>query len=423
MKRQLLATALVAAMCTLAAGCNRADAPGDAAKAPPPAATAAVAGPDTTAAAKPAPTDFNQLSERVVANAGVKEGEVVMITGRAHDAELMEDLAVAVRAVGAEPMVMYSSDRLARRMFFDVPAKWDTQPDTLGVKLADVVDVVISLGNGTSEDLFEGADPKRMAARGKAGEVATQAFLKNKVRTVDIGNNLYPTSWRAERFGLSEADLSKMFWSGVNLDYAELQKRGAEVKAALAAGDEVHITHPNGTDLTVKVKGRPVIVSDGIISAEDMQGAAAENAAYLPAGEVYTTPVAGTANGKLVNGKAYYRGKEIDNLTMEFKDGKMTSMTGSGPGFADLKAEYDAVDDARKDEFAFVDLGINPNVKLPAESSVGTWVPAGTITVGTGGNTWAGGSNTVAYGQIVSLMGATVTLDGKPIIEGGTLKM
>ena len=346
-----------------------------------------------------------------------------MITGRAHDAELMEDLAVAVRAVGAEPMVMYSSDRLARRMFFDVPAKWDTQPDTLGVKLADVVDVVISLGNGTSEDLFEGADPKRMAARGKAGEVATQAFLKNKVRTVDIGNNLYPTSWRAERFGLSEADLSKMFWSGVNLDYAELQKRGAEVKAALAAGDEVHITHPNGTDLTVKVKGRPVIVSDGIISAEDMQGAAAENAAYLPAGEVYTTPVAGTANGKVVNSKAFYRGKQVDNLTMEFKDGKMTSMTGSGPGFADLKAEYDAVDDARKDEFAFVDLGINPNVKLPAESAVGTWVPAGTITVGTGGNTWAGGSNTVAYGQIVSLMGATVTLDGKPIVEGGALKM
>jgi leucyl aminopeptidase (aminopeptidase T) len=209
----------------------------------------------------------------------------------------------------------------------------------------------------------------------------------------------------------------------VNLDYADLQKRGGEVKAALAAGDEVHVTHPNGTDLTVKVKGRPVLVSDGIISPDDMKAGGANNAVYLPAGEVYTTPVAGTANGKLVNSKAFYRGKPIDNLTMEFKDGKMVSMTGTGAGFADMKAEYDAVGDARKDEFSFVDFGINPNIKLPANATIGTWVPAGTVTVGTGVNTWAGGNNDVPYGQVVSLPGATVTLDGKPIVEGGTLKL
>ena len=154
-----------------------------------------------------------------------------------------------------------------------------------------------------------------------------------------------------------------------------------------------------------------------------LKAGGANNAVYLPAGEVYTTPVAGTANGKLVNSKAFYRGKPIDNLTMEFKDGKMTSMTGSGPGFADMKAEYDAVDDARKDEFSFVDFGINPNIQLPATSAVGTWVPAVTVTVGTGGNTWAGGNNSVPYGQIVSLPGATVTLDGKAIVEGGALKL
>ena len=191
----------------------------------------------------------------------------------------------------------------------------------------------------------------------------------------------------------------------------------------LAGGSAVHITHPNGTDLTVDIKGRPVLVSDGVISEEDIEAGGASNSAYLPAGEVYTTPVKGTANGKLVNSRSFYRGKQIDNLTMEFKDGKMTGITGSGPGFADLKAEYDAVDDARKDDFAFIDLGINPNIKLPAESTVGNWVPAGTISVGTGANVWAGGDNTVPYGQVVSLPGSTVTLDGKAIIENGSLKL
>jgi hypothetical protein len=88
-----------------------------------------------------------------------------------------------------------------------------------------------------------------------------------------------------------------------------------------------------------------------------------------------------------------------------------------------MKAEYDAVSDPRKDEFSFVDLGINPNVKLPENSAIGNWVPAGTISVGTGVNTWAGGTNSVPYGQTVSLPGATVTLDGKPIIDNGTLKI
>jgi len=173
----------------------------------------------------------------------------------------------------------------------------------------------------------------------------------------------------------------------------------------------------------VQVQGRPVLVSDGILTAEDMAKGGAAGSVYLPAGEVYTTPVAGTAKGKLVSSRMYFRGKQIDNLTLTLVDGKVTAMTGAGPGYADFKAQYDAVDDARKDLLGFVDLGINPNVTLPADNAVGTWVPSGTITLGTGNNLWAGGDNTVPYSVVVHLPGSTVTLDGKPIIEGGTLKL
>jgi hypothetical protein len=57
----------------------------------------------------------------------VKEGETVLITGRNQDAAVMESIAVAVRKAGAFPMIEYSSDTLAKRLFFDVPAKYDTQ--------------------------------------------------------------------------------------------------------------------------------------------------------------------------------------------------------------------------------------------------------------------------------------------------------
>ncbi|GAB3097441.1 aminopeptidase [Lysobacter terrae] len=421
MNARLVATALAAAVLAALASCQRATPPETAA----PAATTA---PETAAAPASAPvkaayTDLEQLAQRVVTqSAAVKEGEVVLINGRTSDAELLEDIAVNVRKVGGFPLIEYGSDRLDKRLFFDVPDKYDTQANTLGSKLADAVDVVISVSNNATENLFEGADPKRMAARGKTGEPVMQKFLR-KVRNVEIGNNLYPTSWRADRYGLPEDELAKTFWNGVNLDYSELQARGAQVKAAVAAGNEVHITNPNGTDLKLSVKGRPVLVSDGVVTAEDLKGGAAAAAAYLPAGEVYTTPVAGSAEGKVVNSRTYFRGKEVNNLTLTVSGGKVTAMSGEGPGYTDLKAEYDAVDDARKDLLSFFDLGINPNVTLPASSKVGTWVPAGSVTVGTGVNVWAGGDNSVPYGLVLFLPGSTVTLDGKTIVENGALKL
>ena len=417
MKPRLIATALAAAILAMLASCQRTAPPETAATATPNAA------PVEPAPAKAAYTDLEQLAQRIVTqSAAVKEGEVVLISGRTSDAELLEDLAVNVRKVGGFPLIEYSSDRLDKRLFFDVPDKYDTQANVLGSKLADAVDVQISVGNNATENLFEGADPKRMAARGKTAEPVMQKFL-GKVRNIEIGNNLYPTPWRAERYGLAEDELARTFWSGVNLDYSELQTRGAQVKNAIAGGNEVHITNPNGTDLKLSVKGRPVLVSDGVVTAEDMKGGAAAAAAYLPAGEVYTTPVAGSAEGKVVNTRMYFRGKEVNNLTLTISGGKVTGMTGEGPGYAGLKAEYDAVDDARKDQFGFIDFGINPNVKLPAASKIGTWVPAGSVTVGTGVNIWAGGDNSVPYGLVLFLPGSTVTLDGKPVVENGMLKL
>ena len=422
MKRSLLAVAVATAACSALVACQR---PASEVSAPAPAATNAAAEATTTPpAAKTVPTDLDQLAQRVVTqSAAVKEGEIVLINGQAHDAELLEDLAVNVRKVGGFPLVTYDSDRLSKRMFFDVPEKYDSQADALGARLAGLANVVISVGNGMSENLLEGADPKRLAALGKVAEPVGQAFMKHNVRTVEIGNNLYPTPWRAERYGMVEDELAKTFWNGVNLDYSDLQTRGAQVKAALAAGNNVHVTNPNGTDLKLRVQGRPVLVSDGIISADDMKQGGPALAAYLPAGEVYVTPVAGSAEGKLVNSRMYFRGQQIDNLTYTIVAGKVTAMTGSGPGYAGFKAQYDAVDDPRKDLLGYIDLGINPNVKLPAASVVGTWVPAGTVTIGTGGNTWAGGDNSVSYGNTVFLPGSTVTLDDKTIVDNGVLKL
>ena len=81
-------------------------------------------------------------------------------------------------------------------------------------------------------------------------------------------------------------------------------------RESLAGGSEIQIKDSNGTDLKVRVQGRPVYASDGIISAEEAQKGGAAVSVYLPAGEVYVTPVAGTAEGKLCVRGSTIRGRK-----------------------------------------------------------------------------------------------------------------
>lgn len=370
--------------------------------------------------AKAAPTDLKKLAERIVnQSAGVKEGEVVLISGTVRDLELMEHIEVEVLKVGGYAMAELASEKVAHRSYTDVPEKFDSKEPKLGMALAKIVNVTINLDNQESEALLADVAPERRAARAKAGAGVGKEFQKNKVRAVNIGNDLYPTEWRAKRFEMPIDAFGKLFWEGVNIDYTALQATGEKARAAMA-GKEMEITHPNGTNLKVSLDSRPAYISDGIISADD---AAKNNLdAYLPAGEaaVVTAPNSGT--GKFIIEKQFYQGKEINKLTLNFENGKLTSLTGEGPGFAALDADYKLAGDG-KDLLGFVDIGINPNYTLAPSSKLGNWVSAGMVSLGTGNNMWAGGENNATGGVAGHLAGCTVKIDGKTIVENGALKL
>jgi aminopeptidase len=377
----------------------------------------------TEPAQKMAPTDLEALANRLVTDvAGVKEGEIVFINGGVRDVELLENLATDVRKNGGYALLTISSDRMFKKYYEEVPDKYDSRSPDLQLKLATMPAATINIDSNESDDVAKGIPPARLAAVGKAGLPVADLYLKRSVRQVNVGNNLYPTADRAKQFSMSQDALAKTFWEAVNSDYSALQTTGEKVKTDLSTGKEVHITNANGTDLKVKIEGRPFFVSDGIISADDVKKGGPAVSVYIPAGEVFCTPVPGTAAGKIVESQAFFQGKEIANLTLTFVAGKLTEMTGSGPGFADLKAQYDAAE-ANKDLFGFVDFGINPNLKIWPTSKIGNWVQAGMVTVGIGNNTWAGGDNNISYGMTNFLPGSTVTVDGKTVVENGVLKL
>ncbi len=86
-----------------------------------------------------------------------------------------------------------------------------------------------------------------------------------------------------------------------------------------------------------------------------------------------------------------------------------------------LKKAYDAAP-AGREIFAALDIGINPEVKVPAGSRMVTWMAAGTISVGIGGNTWAGGDNEAPFNLYAHLTDGTLQIDGRTLIEQGELR-
>ncbi|HZB28329.1 MAG TPA: aminopeptidase [Gemmatimonadales bacterium] len=363
--------------------------------------------------------DYRSVAENVVAqSAGVQEGDLVLLFGRDQDLHLLEDLAVEVRKRGGSSLVSVGSDRIGRRMYDEVPAKYDAQTPEMMAKLAGIVDVVI-LTESEEGRAYKGVPPERIAARGKAAAPISELMRKRGVRTVALGNGLYPTAERAEQFGVSPDELADMMFGGLETDYQKLQATGQQVRQMLASGKELRITNPNGTDLRVGIAGQPVRVNDGIISPEDRKQGGGATSVWLPAGEVYLVPVAGTGTGTVIADQFFYLGEPITKLKLDFKDGKLISMTAE-EGLEPLQAAYNAAGQG-KDLLGVIDLGINAGIQSPDRSPLHVWAKTGTVTVSVGDNTWAGGDNRASFGFAAYSPGSSVTVDGKPLIQDGKL--
>lgn len=363
--------------------------------------------------------DLKSIAAKVVQqNAGVREGEIVLLFGRDEDLPLLEDMAIEVRKLGGHPLVSATTGRLERRSYDEVPAKYDNQTPLLPLKFAEIADVFIST-EASEGRTMKGVAPERMAARAKAFEPVGSLMQKRKVRSVALGNGLYPSAERAEHFGITREELADMMYAGVDADYSRIQTTGERLRKVLASGKELRITNPSGTDLRVQIAGRPVVVSDGVISPEDRKRGGPAVSVWLPAGEVFLTPVPGTANGVIVADRLFYQGDRVEGLRLELKAGRMVGMTAKS-GLEALE-QYYAVAGPGKDLFGVVDIGINPGIEVPESGAVNVWARAGAVTVVVGNNAWAGGDNRVNFSINPEVANATLEVDGTALVKDGKL--
>jgi len=362
---------------------------------------------------------------KTVANTMVRAGMVgtgdkVQISGSVRDNQLLENLAVETMKAGGQPLITVFSEQLGRRAYDEVPASYDSQPQTLGIALVNAFDVQLSVDVGESENIMAGVPAARIAARAAANQPVVEAFLKRGVRSVNLGNGLYPTAALAGRLGKTQAEITTIFWKAATVSPETIRTKGEAIRSALAGAKQVTLSSANGTNITFGVVADRGFVSDGAITADKVKQGSAATQTWLPAGELLLPVALGTAEGKVVVDKLNFQGTTIEGLTLVFSKGALTAMTAKS-GLDALKALYDA-SSGGKEQFSYIDVGLNPEAKLPTNTGRIVWMAPGGMTIGMGDNTGWGGTNVSSFGLAGSVDAATLSVDGKVLIENGTLK-
>jgi len=367
-----------------------------------------------------------QLAHRIVTTSvAVQPGEVVVITGGKHTIPLMESLAIEAQKAGGMAVILLSSDKVVRSLNVDVPEQFLTQEPRYLAEWLKRADVFITLPTASDiKALDAGVSATRLGKLNQATQFLTPLLDDMRFRELDI---TYPTSERGASWGIAGATYVTMMWDAIGADYQQIAARGNSLREMLQGAKSVHVTSPNGTDVTFAVEGRPVFVDDGVMNAEKAKGKkfVARDIA-LPGGTVLIAPLETSANGRVVVPRALCRFSVMTDVTFDFKDGKMENLK-AAKGLKCL-SELMATSGGPTNVIGGFSIGLNPAMKVHEEGNAayyGGGSAVGIVYLSIGDNQLLGGDNSTTgnFGFGFPIKNATVEIDGKTVVERGKLSL
>jgi aminopeptidase len=192
-------------------------------------------------------------------------------------------------------------------------------------------------------------------------------------------------------------------------DAEQIVRETTDWAEKLTACSQVHILTSLGTDLSFSIEGRSGGSDAGLFHKRGAWG-------NLPAGEAYTAPVEGTANGRLVAPAGWYAGLK-ENLVLTFENGYVVSATGGG----EIGDQFRGLFRFGEDEYyhrrncAELGIGTNPNAKN-AENVLEAEKIRGTIHIAVGDSAHMQGKTVSDLHEDFVIPSPEVYFDGKKVM-------
>ncbi len=269
-------------------------------------------------------TDFNKKLAKLAVNfsAKVNEGNKVIIRGPEFAKDLIQALYIETLKKGAHPQVLIDSIELKRLFYMHSSDNQLEFGDPIREFYVRNYDKLIYI---QSDDYYSSKlkdiDSKKIAkANGNPNHKALRKLFEERRHDGKLDFTLipYPSEVFAIEAGMDLASYKELVKNALFLDkedpikaWEELGKKQQNYIDYLEKVDEIHIMGKD-TDLTLSVKGRKWINCYGNQSMN------------LPDGEIYTGPIEDSINGHIrFNFPGIYQGKEIEDIFLEFKNGKV----------------------------------------------------------------------------------------------------
>jgi aminopeptidase len=359
-------------------------------------------------------TEYESLAKTVIKKTlRVKPKENVIVETWTHGLPIASEFVYQIRAAGARSLLLLEDEDTHWRSVQTLPSAKLGQVGNHEWKAMDESDCYVFIPGPADIAKVREFREKHTAAIGYNDDWYRRA-RKNRLRGARIALG-YATPERAAAYGFNLDAWRGMLIEAGSVDPAEIARRGRKVAKLLSKEGRLEISSPNGTRFSCDLVGREAGFDDAIVSEEDLDEG--ENMTNVPAGEAYVVPDPKSGEGTIVFDRPLpYLGRSITGIRFAFDGGRLAKW--SAEENADLiRRDWDRSKGDR-DLLGFVDIGVNPKGRAGFLQDV---IAAGNVYVAVGDNEEVGGKNKTDFSLGSSLTGATVTLDGKPIVTGGAL--
>ncbi|WP_130890394.1 aminopeptidase [Fusobacterium ulcerans] len=304
---------------------------------------------------------IEKLAKNLVSHScRIEKGEKVLIESFGESSKnLVKALIKETYAAGGYPFVTNKDQTILRELLkgcskeqIEMMAKYELE------RMKDMDAYIAIRGTDNSTELSDvAADKMKIYSEYFTNPV----HLKERVNNTKWVVLRYPNNSMAQLASTSLEAFEDFYFDVCCLDYSKMERAMESLSILLNKTDKVRIKG-NGTDISFSIENIPNVKCYGLRN--------------IPDGEVYTAPIKDSVNGIIsYNTPSNYQGFTFENVTFEFKDGKIIKATSNDN--EKINQILDTDEGARYiGEFA---IGVNPYVLKPMKDTLFDEKIAGSI--------------------------------------------
>jgi aminopeptidase len=347
---------------------------------------------------------------------GVRPNQLVRITGGPEGTPLILAVYQKVLERGAHPFLLVELEE-TQELFYAYAS--EVQLDYVPPFMTDIVeqiDASIEIWTDANTKRLTNADPAKQSRRSVARRPLFDRLLERSARKeLRWAGTLYPTQAFAQDAEMSLREFEDFVYRACLVNepdpikaWKRISRKQQRVADWLNKAREIYVVAPD-TDLRLGVKGRKWINCDG-----------RQN---FPDGEIFTGPIEDSVNGHIrYTYPACHYGREVEDVRLKFKDGKVVKATAAKNEEFLLKM-LKADEGARYvGEFAF---GTNSGIQRFTKNTLFDEKIGGTIHLALGAGLPESGSknkSAIHWDMVCDLRkGGEVRVDGTLFVKDGKI--